>query len=67
MDHPNDQTADKDEPGERSCRSCLGTRQCLTCQGTGLWYAGTMQEEECGSCGGTGLCPACNPWSRPVN
>ncbi len=47
------------------CPSCRGTRQCATCQGTGLWYANTLQEENCLSCRGSGRCPRCDPW-RPL-
>ena len=42
-----------------ACAGCNDTRQCQTCGGTGLWYAGTVEEDECSSCGGSGRCPDC--------
>ncbi len=41
------------------CKTCGGTRRCLTCGGSGRWYQGLLDEEECSSCCGTGLCPDC--------
>jgi hypothetical protein len=41
------------------CEVCGDSRKCLTCAGSGVWYAGTLDEDECSSCGGTGHCPDC--------
>jgi hypothetical protein len=32
---------------------------CLTCNGTGIWYKDSPQEEKCASCAGEGRCPEC--------
>ena len=53
---------DSPRPGPKTdpaCRTCNDTGECFTCGGTGLWYRGTIEEEECSSCGGHGHCPDC--------
>lgn len=41
-----------------TCSSCMGTRQCKFCSGTGMYEYG--QNGRCGVCRGTGRCQACN-------
>jgi hypothetical protein len=64
-DRPGNEPAnDNVQPGspfkhQPLCQVCGDSRKCLTCAGTGVWYAGTVEEDECSSCGGTGYCPDC--------
>ena len=54
----NQETEEKKDE-QNVCPSCKGYGICLTCDGTGTWYAGSFNEEKCGSCRGIGNCPAC--------
>jgi hypothetical protein len=46
-------------PRAEPCGSCGGSGKCATCAGSGVWYAGSIDEDECSSCGGSGRCPDC--------
>src|SRR5262245_2143886 len=61
------QKACKRKQMKNFCSSCNGYRICLTCNGTGLWYEGSFNEERCGSCRGSGICPACFGIANPKN
>lgn len=49
----------RERSGDPNCRTCGGRGACLTCAGTGTWYASSIDEDSCSSCGGSGRCPDC--------